>query len=112
MAAEPDPGTGLNRPAALRSGAPATAEQTQLSPFRPKVKALKTFARLPERLATAFPLPTAKRLLMLESPLHLLLLLPGIVLLTFGLAYAFQNIEDRAEAKSRCRACQIGRAHV
>ena len=43
---------------------------------------------------------------MLESPLHLLLLLPGIVLLTFGLAYAFQDIEDRAEAKSRCRACR------
>ena len=48
---------------------------------------------------------------MLESPLHLLLLLPGIILLTLGLAYAFQDIEDRAAARRRCRACRQEMAH-
>ena len=43
---------------------------------------------------------------MLDSPAALLLLVPGILLTTFSLAYAFQKREDRAAAQRRCPQCR------
>lgn len=43
---------------------------------------------------------------MLENPAALLLLLPGIVLTTLSIAYAFQDLEDRAAAQSSCPQCR------
>ena len=43
---------------------------------------------------------------MMESPAALLLLVPGILLTTFSLAYAFQKREDRAAAQRHCPQCR------